>query len=318
VIGGFDYFDGNHRENFCAALILLCLDEDRNFRQRFSELVRDRFRLPNSAALTDWGREVSLDIESGNTRRSDLWLKFGAVRVLMEIKTHSGWHSGHVHRQLIDQAASQVRGQQIDGVAILAPTSLLDCLRSEHIRKLSWREILDLVETIEQPSRILSLAQAQWRCNVEADFGLAGPTTVTLNTMLQLVSQVGCLAAFLRDTLSHVGGTARGGTLHVSRPDGQPLRSDGWGWFALAVPGQLAGDAVLIGIYSYVECPTGSESARGTWLEMYRKDDYAAPIVSIRFEPPDLTHASLVKIQDEFVAKFGVSRTVQTVATVGG
>ncbi len=36
---GFDHFDGAHRENFAAALILLCIEEDPSFRSAFVNLI---------------------------------------------------------------------------------------------------------------------------------------------------------------------------------------------------------------------------------------------------------------------------------------
>jgi hypothetical protein len=320
MMQGFDYFDGNHRENFCAGLILLCLDEDPRFRKLFADLIRHRMGLSDSIPLTDWGREVRLDIEQGECRRSDLWLRFGEERFVIEIKTRSGWTVEDVVRQVLEQSASQIQGKAVRGVALLAPYSLLRRIGNQAIRRLAWREVLDLVDKIDQPSRVLSLAQAQWRCNVEVDFGLPSSTPVSSESMRQVVSEVGCLAAFLRSTLVRLGGDTRGETLYLSRPDGQPRRKGEWGWFALSVPGQLERlGSVFIGVYTYVECPKGRESDLGMWLEMYRKDDDREPFAFIRFNPPDLTHESLAKELDAFVAAFETElKRIGTAVAAGG
>lgn len=304
MMDGFDYFDGNHRENFCAGLILLCLDEESSFRQRFADLVRKRLDLPTSVQLRDWGREASLITEQRKLR-SDLWLNFDAEFFLIEIKTHSNWDPDAVVQQVLDQSASQVRRQPIRGAALLAPSSLLRSIRSEQVRKLSWSEVLDLVDTIEQPSRILCLAQAQWRCNVEPDFGLASEALVSSESMQQLASQAGCLKAFLRAALVRLGGHPAFDALHTGRPDGQPHRGDGWAWFGVAVSGQLQGfGRVLLGVFTYVECPKDKESELGMWLEVYRWGSWSAPFSFMRFAPPDLTHKSLTKVLDEFLKDF--------------
>jgi hypothetical protein len=87
----------------------------------------------------------------------------------------------------------------------------------------------------------------------------------------------------------------------------------------LSIPGQLEGfGGVFIGIYTYVECPKGKESDLGTWLEMYRNEVASAPLMAIRFDPPDLTHESLIKASDAFLAKFKDLKTAKTGVTVSG
>jgi hypothetical protein len=40
------------------------------------------------------------------------------------------------------------------------------------------------------------------------------------------------------------------------------------------------------------------------WLEMYRTAESSTLLLAIRFNSPDLTHESLAKVLDAFVAEF--------------
>jgi hypothetical protein len=122
---GFEHFDGNHRENFASALILLCLDEDSSFRVAMQGLLGEMASLPTGTALTSWGREVGLEVEGVVSRRSDLWLCFGGHLVLVEVKTHSAWLALDVARQIADQRTSRLRSRAISAAILLAPSQLL-------------------------------------------------------------------------------------------------------------------------------------------------------------------------------------------------
>jgi hypothetical protein len=305
MMGGFDYFDGNHRENFSAALILLCLDEDSSFRQRFADLVRKNLDLPTSVQLSDWGREASLITEQGKLR-SDLWLNFDTEFFLIEVKTHSKWPPAQVVQQILRQKASQNR--PIRDVALLAPTPLLRSIQSEQVRKLHWREVLDLFDTIEHPSQVLNLAQDQWRSNVEPDFGLARTTTkVSAESMQQLVSQAGCLRGFLQAALNRLGGKISDrDKLYLSGPVGQPTRWNGYKYHQLAIPGSIAEvGSVRIGIYKYVSYPDNRDPNQvfSMWLEMNPEDRGKEPVFT-PFDPPDLSYESLDEALDRFLKVF--------------
>ncbi len=187
---GFDQFDGAHRENFAAALILLCIEEDPSFRSAFVNLIRTRAALPPDAVLLEWGRERCLDVEAGAQRRSDLWLRFSDGFVLVEVKTHSNWPPFAVSAQLAAQAGASFADTKelVTAAVLLAPGALIHASRAAGDRVLSWHDLLSEVDRIDHPSQLLRLAYAHWSRNVEPDFGL--PESAETVSVEQTVARV--------------------------------------------------------------------------------------------------------------------------------
>jgi hypothetical protein len=299
---GFEHFDGNQRETFAAALILLCLDEDPDFRELLENLVRRSISAVEGSALRDWGREASLETESDRRRRCDLWLRFDAGSVLVEIKTHSGWDRASVLSQMADQLAASLNGNRVVGALLLAPGTLLRDLPGLPAPTLSWQEFLRAAFGIETPTRTLALAREHWSRTVERDFALSGPVA----PFEQLATQTACLVAFLRSAFLRLGGEPKGDAVWFSSPDGQPSRRHGWAWIGMAVPGSLPdGSRGYIGIYTYTVAPPGQ--ALGVFVEAYRLGRDDEPLASIPLPQASVSTDTLHAALEQFVASYGAA-----------
>jgi hypothetical protein len=308
--GGFEYFDGNQRENFAAALILLCLSEDAEFTGAFVRLVRNAAGLTPDARLEDWGREARLDpLDPANERerRSDLWLRFADGIVLVEVKTHSGWDPDAVRAQLEAQRCSVCRGTPVKSAILLAPSGLLSRINGRKapekgkVPSLSWHDIIQAAAEIKPSSRLLELAREHWSRTVERDFALVGPSA----PLDQLAAQTACYVAFLRRAFLRLGGEPKGDSVWFSSPDGRPSSKDGWAWIGIAVPGSLprVGRA-YIGIYTYTAAPTND--GIGVFVEVYAvgRDD---EIVSLPLSQSELSTEHLHKCLDDLAGKYSAA-----------
>lgn len=297
MTAGFAHFDGAHRENFAAALILLAVDSDPHFRAAFTSLIRRHSGLTTDAGLDEWGREETLDTGSERKRRSDIWLRFEDGLVLVEIKTHSRWNAVSVAQQLRDQR----QAKDVREAILLAPTALLRRCREFEFPKVAWYEFFDAIDAIQEPGGILRLAQEHWSQNVERDFGLpAGASVVPFEAA---VAQTGCLVAFLQAAICRLGGKVQGNSVYFSSPDGRPSQRKQWAWIGTAIPGRIpsVGDA-YIGIYTYTVAPPGESI--GTFIEVYRKGEHDKAIVSAPFNPNDLSSEGLDCALEHFLREY--------------
>jgi hypothetical protein len=136
---GFAHFDSSHRENFCAAVLLLAMEVDNAVKGLVDGLVRKELQIEPALELLAFGREARLETkEDGGSARVDLWLPFGpradAIYALVEVKTHAHWDAAHVARQITDQAERKVTrsGVRRVHVSILLASGRL-CVRVQTV-----------------------------------------------------------------------------------------------------------------------------------------------------------------------------------------
>ncbi len=304
MISGFAHFDGAHRENFAAGLILLCIETSSDFKIAFGRLVRHTVGLPEAGVLIEFGREEALAGPDEKKRRSDLWLRYADGVILVELKTHSNWPLSGVVAQMRDQRTSCIGKEQVRDAILLAPGSLLRQLSDAEFSRISWHELFDLVDDVEHPGEVVRLARQHWSEHVEKDFGL--PASSQMLPLAATTAQTGCLVAFLRAAFLRLDGKVHDDTVWFSSPDGRPKRVNQWAWIGLAVRGDLPKiGASYIGVYTYSAGPT--DGILGTFLEAYRIGNNDQPIVSVPFEPVDLSPESLNAILAGFVEKCSVA-----------
>lgn len=304
---GFDHFDGCGKENFAAALILLCIQEDATFRAVVTKFVRDRAALSGTGMLLEWGREKTLDPDQEVRRRSDIWLRFPEGTLLLEVKTHSGWDPFEVERQLTDQRKLTINQEPVRQVILLAPGRLLRNLSHSRFPQISWWEFIEIAREIDSPTQAVQLAFQHWSENVERDFGLSNKTPAL--PILDLATQTGCLVAFLKAAILRLGGTTRGDTVWFSSPDGNPSTEGKWAWHSFGIPGQLPGiGPVFCGLSTYTAGPPGE--LIGTFLELY-PDGKKVPLACVEFHPGNYSSTSLNPILDTFAANYSASQETE-------
>lgn len=298
---GLNHFDGSNFETFASALILLCIEEDPSFRTTIGALVRHKAQMPEDGnLLIAWGREEPLVfVGASKKRRSDLWLRFEDGVVLIEVKIHSNWKTPGVVKQMIDQQTSTLGSEHVHKAILLAPGMLVRRLATYDFPKILWLDFLRVVESIDNPSRIVQLACSHWSQNVENDFGL--PTSTNILPLDGVAAQAGCLVALLRAAIIRMGGKVK--DVWFSSPDGRPHQTQGWVWVSVAVEGQFpsVGNA-YVGIYTYLAGPP--EGELGTFMEIYRAGNDEEPIVSVPFEPRNFSSECLNTIVEEFGVAF--------------
>lgn len=295
MASSFAHFDASHTENFCSALLLLALEEDERFRAAFVRLVRKHAQAIEQSPLVGCGREDGLRTSDDSLRRSDIWLEFVDGTILLEVKTHSGWSSERVAKQLRDQLTSARRGQPVRGALLLAPSGLL---RRVQWPGISWQELLDRVKGIEHRTRVLDLAYEHWSEQVEREFGF--DHAFAAQTFNSASMQTACLVVFLRNIIIRLGGKPRGQDVWFSTPNGCYRTRNGWTWFGVAVPGRIEPFGhVHVGIYNYTKVPPNEQP--GTFLELYRDSDEDNAVKSVLFNPPNLTNESLEAALAAFV-----------------
>ena len=93
---GFSHFDGSHRENFLASVLLLVMENDDAVMDVVARLVLDKLGIDAACQVTGLSREVRLArSEDGKYARADLCLDFGPSTdpfcAFIEVKTHESW-----------------------------------------------------------------------------------------------------------------------------------------------------------------------------------------------------------------------------------
>lgn len=318
VKSGFAHFDGSHRENFCAATLLLAMEVDDAVCERITSIVRSALSI-EAAELIDFGREARLETgDDGDYARVDIWLLFksatGMFYAFIEVKTHNGWEAEHVRAQVHDQArrTALVRTTHpIRGSMLLAPAALSQRVREidATVHAVTWDELLRDLRGLRSTSRLTDFAIQHLEQNMERAAGIDRP--LSLSDFEQATTTIACLRQFLVECITAMGGGVRGDPFYMTPGDGGPRRRGGWAWHGLAVPFSLRDRRGRIGIYKYAEAPPGEESAKDAlWLEAYVGDD-ETPVAFTKFAPPTLTTAELARARDQFMTAW------RSVATSG-
>lgn len=305
---GFGHFDDSHRENFCAAALLLTMDVEPAVKEVVGESVREALGLPESFEVMNFGREARLAVadEEDGYARVDLWLLFrsGDERRygFVEVKTHDRWSAEEVAGQVLDQA-SRPRlargGEQIAGSVLLAPDRLCARVREVEPRvpTISWSTLIARVRAKCGDARLTQHVLRHLEAHVERPTGIANRT---LSGFQEATTTIACLRQFLVSCVAEIGG-GRASGVNTTPGDGEPYRWNGWAWFGVSVPFSLQDEKYRLGIYQYVEAPPGEESARETlWLEAYVGDN-PVPIAFVKFDPPTLGSKDLDAIRTSFV-----------------
>ncbi len=301
----FSHFDGAHRENFCASVLLLAVELDPLVREALAARVRSALSIPEATPLVAFGREARLEETDDDTfARVDLWFLFGELgHAFVEVKTHDRWDAHHVAEQVRDQSSRPglARGRRtILGSMLLAPQRLCDRVNAldATLPALSWRVLLRELRDLGSPSPLTTHVIRHLEENVDRPTGIADRT---LEDFERATTTIACLRQFLLGCITDLGGKARVNGLYTTTGDGAPLSRDGWAWYGLSVPFTYAGRSCHLGIYKYVEAPPGQEGSRSKlWLEGYGGNDQ--PLASLEFNPKTLAHAELEAFRQRFAA----------------
>jgi hypothetical protein len=316
---GFAHFDDSHRENFCAAVLLLTLEIEDDVRAAIANAVLTALGITAACELVSAGREARLAVEDEEEgyARVDLWLLFrqGAEHfyAFIEVKSHERWDARAVADQVTDQAAHRrlVRSaHEIRGSVLLAPARLCERVRlARDVPTLSWTTLLNSLRVCARTSRLTQHAVRHLEEHVDRPIGIADRT---LSEFQQATTTIACLREFLAACVADIGGALTKG-LNMTPGDGEPLRWSGWAWHGISVPFTLDGKKHRLGIYNYIETPPGEEaSLEMPWLEAY-EDSAQDPIAFVPFNPPTLAPSALdaarAQFQSEWRARQGaVSR----------
>jgi len=292
---GFAHFDGSHRENFLAAVLLMIMENDDAAREIVAGHVRRELGIDAACPVTGLSREVRLAAtRDGNYSRADLCLDFGASTApfcaFIEIKTHENWDEDCVIRQVTTQAngtPARIR-RDVRGSVLLAPTRL--CQRTAvgdaRVHTIPWRQLLDELRALHSTSLLTTLAITHLEENVDHTAGL--DRTLTPHDFEQATTTIACLRQFLVDCITDIGAGVRGEQLYLTPGDGKPRRGSGWAWHGLSVPISFGGRRGHLGIYKFAEAPPGERRALDTlWLEAYLGDG-VMPVAFVKFAPPTL------------------------------
>ena len=153
VTSAFAHFDASHRENFCAALLLLVMEMEAPLTQAVVALVRSALSLPSTSEVVSMGREARLaegEPDDG-AARVDLWFLFREAGtffyVFVEVKTHANWDARAVADQVSDQARRPRLARTthpIRGSMLLAPRRLVERVRkvAPAVPALTWTTLL--------------------------------------------------------------------------------------------------------------------------------------------------------------------------------
>lgn len=309
VSNAFSHFDNAHRENFCAAVLLLVMELEPDARALVARLVRTQLGIDGQAQLMSFGREARLAKGDDNGyARVDIWLLFEGQPepffAFVEVKTHAHWETDHVGNQVLDQARRRVAAsaRQVRGSVLLAPKRLCESVRNSQpeVRAVSWQSLLREMETLKPASELLTHAIHHIEEQMEHPPGL--PRALTLSDFEQAATTVACLRQFLVDCVADLGGRMHGSPLYLTPGDGRPRRAGGWAWHGLAVPFTLDGRSGRIGIYKYTEVPVGETDALDSlWLEVYLGEDDQPQAVT-RFSPSTLSTESLELVRRELAS----------------
>lgn len=305
---GFAHFDGSHRENFCAATLLLAMEVDDAVCDCITNIVRSALSL-EAAALVDFGREARLETaDDEDYARVDIWLLFksptGLFYAFIEVKTHNGWEAEHVRTQVNDQARRRAlvrTTHPIRGSMLLAPTALCRQVRQldASVHAVTWDELIRALRSLHSASRLTALAVQHLEQNMERAAGIDRP--LSMSDFESATTTVACLRQFLIECVTALGGGVRGDPFYMTPGDGEPRRRGAWAWHGLAVPFSMRDRRGRIGIYKYAEAPPGEESAKDAlWVEVYLGDD-ETPAAFTKFAPSTLASAELARAREQLV-----------------
>jgi hypothetical protein len=306
---GFSHFDSSHRENFCAAVLLLTMEVDDAVKDLVANIVRAELDIDASWELLGFGREARLvKTDDDNYARVDLWLLFGPSSdpsyAFIEVKTHEGWDAEQVVHQVLDQAERALArsARRIHGCVLLAPERLCQRVQGHGVRAITWTRLLQDLRMLRSPSPLTELAISHLEEQMDRPAGLDRP--ITMDQFEQATTTVGCLRQFLLDCIRDVGGRVKGVQLYTAHGDGRPGRASGWAWHGLSVPFALGAQKGRIGIYRYAEAPPGDESALQTlWLEAYLGEG-DVPLAFVKFAPATLAAKELDVARAELKAEW--------------
>ena len=301
---GFAHFDSSHRENFCAAVVLLTMEIDAEVKALLADLVLKALEVPGAPPLLGFGREARLDgTETDNYARVDLWLLFGAQTgpfyAFVEVKTHENWDATHVAHQVRDQAGRSVArsARRIHGSVLLAPERLCQRVRDidDEVPFIAWRHLLREMQALPASSALASHAIRHIEDQMDHPPGIERSMSVL--QFEEATTTIACLKQFLMDCIADLKGSVHGEPLYMTPGDGRPRRGGGWAWHGLAVPFALGGRKGRIGIYKYAEAPPGeSEALESLWLEVYLGDG-GQPVTFSKFAPTTLGREQLDEIR---------------------
>lgn len=299
---GFAHFDGCFRENFIAGMLLLLLEMDERFRDRFVRVVRTRAGLPPGERLLELDREKWMKAdEDGRRQRGDLWLRFADGVVLVELKTHGRWDRESVAAQVKRQESGEFGGLPAKPLAVvLVGPRAIGLPNRCHF--LSWGEVIRELRASGPPSAIGLVVAKHLEDHVERDIGFAEGGMVDIK---QTARNVAVLKAFLHSCVLGIDGRLETeSALWTTFGDGEPRRGGGWAWYGLSVPFRLRNEQFRVGVYHYAETPTGREDCMAhPWLEMYRmRDDELC--VELPF-PSTLDPAALDELRESFRKAWG-------------
>lgn len=304
---GFGHFDSSHRENFCAAVLLLAMELDEGVKTLIARLVREQLAIPATCPLVAFGREARLEQkEDGGYARVDLWLLFecqdGPRYAFVEVKTHCRWEAEHVARQVRDQSERRIarNPRRICGSVLLGPPRLCRLVQNvdKDVRAIDWLRLIGELRALPEPSMLTTHAIEHLEEQMEHPPGLN--QAITLDEFEAATKIVACLRGLLVDCIADVGGNVHGEPLFTTPGDGRPRRSGDWAWHGLAVPFTLNGKKGRIGVYKYSDTPAAEVAARETlWLEAYLEDT-DTPVAFVKFTPPTLASQHLEAVRAEF------------------
>jgi hypothetical protein len=311
---GFAHFDGSHRENFLAAVLLVAMENDEAVKELVAGRVRNELGIDGACPLIGLSREIRLAATADGTyARADLCLDFGSSSTtfcaFIEVKSHEGWDEAHVAHQMADQASRTPARvpREVRGSVLLAPERFcrLVVSRDPGVRAIPWRLVVGELRALHSTSPLTRMAIQHLEENVDRAAGL--DRSMTLNQFEQATTTVACLRQFLVDCINELGGQVHGQPLYTTPGDGKPLRGSGWAWHGLAVPFSLGGRKGRLGIYKYEEAPSSELSAKDTlWLEAYLGEE-EAPVAFVKFAPSTLAtkelDAARASLKDEWTKR---------------
>lgn len=321
VKNGFAHFDGSHRENFCAAVLLLTMELDSAVKSLVSRTVLARLGIDNTSTLLGFGREARLSKRADDEyARVDIWLLFDgqpdAFYAFLELKTHDNWPAAHVAHQVRDQSSRRLalNAGRIRGSVLLAPERLCQRVRQidHELPSIAWEALLRDLRTLRPDSALTAHAIRHFEDQMEHPPGINKP--ITLADFEGATTTVACLKQFLMDCVGELKGSVHGEPLYMTPGDGRPRSGGGWAWHGFAVPFSLDGQRGRIGLYKYAEAPPLELEALGSlWLEVFLGDP-DRPLVSTRFAPATLSRDCLDEARVELANAW---RTLQTAKSLG-
>ncbi len=303
----FDHFDRSHEENFCAAVLLLVWELDKEgFGQALVDQVSRASDLGVGWQCQRATREIGIiPDEEGRADRTDIVfsLKRASERrtVLVEVKVHERWRLEHVIGQLKRQGDTRPlrTGESVDAVVLLGPTRLVESVRQQANNKefaISWAEFLTALEVSSATGNQPELCR-QAILHLRSAAGVAlGADGLRGSDLQGAIQGAGVLEGLLDRCLRGIGGyKPQKLYTHV---DGKISKSRRWNWRALQRQFELDDQKYWIGVWSYLD---GSDW-EGIQLELYDSSGRRVEGVIIDANQ-SLTSEYLDKLRAEFVKK---------------